>query len=116
MYEVNINKGVLHILYKLENDTRKAVQEMLVDDVEFDLLVDIRDQLFNHAKERYEDNLKSEKLLDEDNALEFTAMRRNSGSISLLARDIIELYSYLSVIEVIEIYNIEIEGDCRENR
>ena len=95
MGELGINKTIEHVLMKLENETRNTVRDEL-DEEEFDLLYETRDILFQSAKKQYEDALKYENLIKENEEVQIAIQRRIKNNKIQVVLDLIDLYEFVT--------------------
>ena len=94
MASLGINKALEHVVLKLDRDTRHTVREELEEE-EHDVLTNTKDTLFNLAREIYEQQLKEEGLIENEQQIRITSQKRQKGNQQQLADDIIDLYEYV---------------------
>ena len=91
---LGINRAIEHVLMKLDKETRSSVREELELE-EYETLCETKDTLFNLAKDIYEQVLRKEKLIDENEQIKITAQKRQKTNHSQLADDVIDLFEYI---------------------
>ena len=87
--------GLSHLLAKLETKTAGQVVNDQANEVDADVLYEVRLKLFNLCKENYEGRLREAVIITEGESVDISlAKRHNKNDSDKLAEDTVKLYGY----------------------
>lgn len=127
---------ISHILGKIESHSANEVVSELAIEAEYEVLFDVKEKIFGLCKDIYENKLREQNIIGENEHIDISAQRRHKKDDNEnLAEDVVKLYQYAiglqtdfpkdilarsskfkDITQIVEKQPGEDEKDCSEGR